>query len=511
MRGTTEAQGSLYEVEVVCDDLLEEEGFLPTLGRARASLFTDADFDALYPSRRGRPSHPPSVLAALLLAQLFYGVSDREAERASRVDLSWKAALGLTLHHRGIPHVCLVEFRARLVRAGMEDWLHDRLLQVARRAGVIGHSRAVDSTGIADCVVTQDTVSLIRSAIRATLVRLEKVDPALGEALWGRLARGDYHEAGKPQIAWSSPTERAGLINELFSDATAVAEACRGLPGLEAEVDLVGIVAAQDVEPAEAEATSEGTRVKIRQGVAPDRVISTVDPDARHGHRSRRDRYDGYKLHLSVDLDSDLLVAGRATRAGDPDAGVVDHLLEADPLPVAEVIGDTHYGTATTRRALSQAGIDLLAPAQGSSAPSGMFSKDDFDIDLDAQAITCPAGHTQAIPPPRSPGKRTQVRFPASVCGPCPLRDRCTTRQTGRMVEISPDEHLLLPARKARWTEAFQEAYRRRVRIERKVAQVKCRGGKVPWRGLAKADAWLKLRMAALNLDRLGRLPGVLV
>jgi hypothetical protein len=79
------------------------------------------------------------------------------------------------------------------------------------------------------------------------------------------------------------------------------------------------------------------------------------------------------------------------------------------------------------------------------------------------------------------------------------------------MVEISPDEHLLLPARKARWTEAFQEAYRRRVRIERKVAQVKCRGGKVPWRGLAKADAWLKLRMAALNLDRLGRLPGVLV
>jgi hypothetical protein len=114
-------------------------------------------------------------LAALLLAQIFYGVSDREAERRSRFDLSWKAALGLPLEHRGIPHICLVEFRARLVKAGMEDWLHQRLVGVAKRAGVIGHRRVVDSTGIADSVVTQDTVSLIRSAIRRCLRRLAEV------------------------------------------------------------------------------------------------------------------------------------------------------------------------------------------------------------------------------------------------------------------------------------------------------------------------------------------------
>src|SRR6266545_3181971 len=123
MRGTAEAQGLFWDTDVLCEELIEEEGFLATLRRARSTVFTDSDFDRLYPSGRGRPSHPPSVLAALLLAQLFYGVSDREAERRSRLDLSWKAALGLPLNHRGIPHVCLAEFRARLLRAGMEGFL----------------------------------------------------------------------------------------------------------------------------------------------------------------------------------------------------------------------------------------------------------------------------------------------------------------------------------------------------------------------------------------------------
>src|SRR6266545_6824437 len=140
MRGTAEAQGLFWDTDVLCEELIEEEGFLATLRRARSTVFTDSDFDRLYPSGRGRPSHPPPVLAALLLAQLFYGVSDREAERRSRLDLSWKAALGLPLNHRGIPHVCLAEFRARLLRAGMEGFLHETLLQLATPGRSGGHS-----------------------------------------------------------------------------------------------------------------------------------------------------------------------------------------------------------------------------------------------------------------------------------------------------------------------------------------------------------------------------------
>jgi Transposase DDE domain/Transposase domain (DUF772) len=502
MRGTAEEQASFTSIDMICEDLLEDEGFLATLRQARGTVFCDGDFDHLYPSGRGRPSHPPSVLAALLLAQLFYGVSDREAERRSRFDLSWKDALGLPLEHRGIPHVCLVEFRARVVRAGMAGFFNDKLLALAKRSGVIGHRRVIDSTGIADCVVTMDTITLIRSATRHLLDRFARLEKRSARALRSSLSRSDYDEVGKPEINWSSEAERAELLAELYADASAVLSVVQAHddPELTSAAELLRVVSAQDL-------AEEDGEVLIGRGVAPERVISTVDEDARHGHRSRADHYDGYKLHLSTDVDSDLVTAVAASPATTHDGAVLPELLEQDPLPVEEVIADTHYGGGETRRALGAAGIELVAPAPPIPRNGDYFSKSEFLIDLDEKTVTCPAGVTVEIRPGRA--KRTQVCF-GDHCASCPLKPSCTTRSKGRIIEINPAEQLLADARAARWTEEFKDRYRERARAERKNALLKCRVAKIPWRGLNKVDAWAKIRVAALNLDRMGRIPGLI-
>jgi hypothetical protein len=68
-------------------------------------------------------------------------------------------------------------------------------------------------------------------------------------------------------------------------------------------VALLALVVGQDLEPAE---DSDGTdgRWRIAHRVAHDRVISTVDPDTRHVHKTVHRRQDGFKAHLAVEPDT---------------------------------------------------------------------------------------------------------------------------------------------------------------------------------------------------------------
>ena len=177
---------------------------------------------------------------------------------------------------------------------------------------------------------------------------------------------------------------------------------------------------------------------------------------------------------MSADVDSDLICSATATLATTHDAAVVGDLIDADPIPVAEIIADTHYGSGPTRQAMADRGIDLVAPAQPTPTRGGMFTKADFDIDLETATITCPQGNTAPIPPQRD-AKRRQARFAATDCTQCDLKPRCTTRTGGRIVEINPYEELLAPARAQRWTPEFVSRYRLRAQAERKIAQIKSR------------------------------------
>lgn len=89
------------------------------------------------------------------------------------------------------------------------------------------------------------------------------------------------------------------------------------LPGPAAEAadeaaELLGLVAG-DV------ALDADGMFRIVPAVARDRVLSTVDRQARHGHKSQARRLDGYKSHLSVDPDDELLRNVAVTPANSPD------------------------------------------------------------------------------------------------------------------------------------------------------------------------------------------------
>ena len=120
---------------------------------------------------------------------------------------------------------------------------------------------------------------------------------------------------------------------------------------------LLALVAGQDVEPADGSDGTDG-RWRIARRVAEDRVISTVDPQARHVHKTVHHRQDGYKGHVAVEPDTGLFTAGELTQAcgrGQPRsrrrAGPADARHRAGPF---EVLGDSAYGTGDARAALDR-------------------------------------------------------------------------------------------------------------------------------------------------------------
>ncbi|CAN5797978.1 hypothetical protein BH24ACT15_BH24ACT15_32850 [soil metagenome] len=492
--------------DLLGDRLTGLYGFLAEHG---AVLYPDDYFADLYAaSRRGRPTVPARVVATVMILQSFEGLSDQEAVDRLGRDLAWQAAAGVHLGYTPFHPTVLVGMRNRLRASMRPRRLFEDSRAVAVQTGALGRrARALDSTPLYDAVATQDTVTQLRAAIRKLLAVLDRLDPDQAGRVRTVLGRDDdYATSGKPPCDYDDVAAKDQLVDALVKDARAALAAVDGheiCEGATAAVELLAVVAGQDVECAD-----DGS-FRIARNVATDRVISTVDPQARHGHKSRNRRFDGYKAHVAIDPDSELIDEVVVTPANTPDSRPVTDLLapvaDADVKP--EVLGDCAYATADTLADLTGAGYVVRAKVPSAANRNGLFSKDDFTIDMTDGphgTVTCPAGVTADIRPAPDGGGRAAFGVD---CNDCALQTSCTTAAAGRQVTIHPHEGLLQQAKAAQATKEWQQAYNAdRPKVERKIAHLMRRmwgARKARTRGLERIATDLDSRAAAVNLARL--------
>jgi IS5 family transposase len=487
--------GSLYR-------LLSDEG---------DRLFGDDYFADLYTeSAKGRPTIAARVLATVMLLQSFEGLSDREATDRLGADLRWQAAAGVGVGAEPFHATVLVGIRNRLRSSVRPRRLFEDTVSVAKESGVLKSKvRVLDSTALYDAVATQDTVTQLRSAIRKVL---SVVDGELAEVIRSVLARDDdYTASGKPPCDWDDPAEREALVDALVRDAHAALVVLDGAvlgPAGGDAAELLALVAGQDV------AESDDGTFRIVRGVAKDRLISTVDKEARHGHKSANRRFDGYKTHLSVDPDSEIIAETATTPANAHDHDAVDDLV-AEVLGEVEegdgespmVVGDGAYGDGATRAKLRDLGMEVVAKLASVRNTTGGYSKDRFVVDMVSRTVTCPAGQCVTITASKGGGGKASF---GALCTTCPLRSECTSAKRGRSVTIHPHEDELVMARRAQRQEGWLEYYRAtRPMVERKIAHFTRRswgGRKARCRGLERVNTDVLTRAGVLNLARLATL-----
>ena len=517
--GLTPKQADLFRSTAgLCDGRVAPDSIYGLLHRECHRLFPDEMFADLF-TDVGRRSVPPMIVAVVMVLQRLEGCSDREAVDRFAFDARWKyAAGGLDFDYPGFVHTVLVDMRARLAASPAPDRIFDTVLAVAGSAGLVGRRRVLDSTALYDAVATMDTVTLIRSAIRGLL---KAAGSDLGVELRAVLAREeDYAAAGKPSCDYDDPDARAELVDALARDGMALLAVLDGRELSEAAAQaaaLLATVLGQDLD------LDEAGVFRIARRVAKDRVISTVDPETRHGHKTAARGFDGYKGHVGIDPDTEIITATTvsAGNVGDASAGeeLISDLLDtdaehpdaddsdsgADGEPAASVYGDNAYGTGPFHDRLDHAGIESKCKTQQPTTTGGLFAKDRFDIDLEQDTVTCPAGNTAPI---RRAGDGAGTASFGEACTGCPLREQCTKAAGGRSISIGPHEKQLAAARSRQRDPDWIADYRAtRPKVERKIGHLMRRrhgGRRARVRGQTKVAADFALLAAAVNLARLG-------
>ncbi len=493
MLGRHSPQGGLFRPDHLLRDHVGTNSFHGFLACERLRLFNDESFAGLYTEKRGRPSVPPSQLCVALILQTKDGVSDDEAIQRTAYDLRWKVALGLELEEKLCAKSTLQLFRAKLILHEDYGKIFQASIDECRRIGLAKHQKlevAVDTTPVLGRGAVKDTFNLISDQIRVVVtqvVALTGVD--LDSLVFEHGLTRHFGTSFKAEadLDWSDPSQKRALVGQLVCDARVVMELGRKAlrsqdadapKSLRQAVDLLAELLLQDVE----EAPEDGQGAKIRQGTSRDRVVSTTDPEMRHGRKSSSKRFEGYKAAVAVDSEDGVILATDVHPANAPDKeGTRELVAEAGERAgqaVETVLADTAYGDLETRDALSEDNVETVATVAPPGKRLGKFTVEDFSIDVENRQARCPAGKTStrsSVTKPKDDQGRARIsmKFARNDCADCPLRQACTTSEKGcRTITVYEDHHRLEALRAEQRTEPFKRRYRKRVIVEHRIARL---------------------------------------
>ena len=348
----------------------------------------------------------PACWRRLLLLQSHDKVSDAEAKTRADFDTRWKVALGIEVEDRPFAKSTLQVFRAQLILHDKVREVFESSLRLARESGYLKRRSmkvALDTTNILGRGAVKDTYNLLGDGI----VKLMRVLAQIEGISAGEWAKGQGYDQylassikGEAAIDWSDKRARTAHLAGIVADADWLLELSRQAQGdlgedsaerqqIVAAAELLGQLLLQDVER-----TDDG--VGLKDGVSRDRMMSVHDPEMRHGHKRSSRRFDGHKAAIVVDTGSQLITTVDVLPGNAPDNLGSLELVEASEanagVPVEEAMGDAAYGDGDTRQAFADAGRTLIARVPGRPNRKH-FPKEDFHIDLEAGACTCPAGN----------------------------------------------------------------------------------------------------------------------
>jgi hypothetical protein len=482
------------------------------LREIRHELFA-AHFEATlakaYKTPRGTAQLPPALLAMVTLLQASDHVGAADAVVTASMDKRWQLVLG-TLGEDDAPFSqgSLVSFRERLMAHDLDRTLVSRTVELAKASGTCGwqHLRAaLDASPLIGAGRVEDTWNLLGRAMQQLVVLASRVTGLTPETIVQKsrvTLLGQSSVTAALDCHWDDPRARQAGLQRLVEEAEALGRwvhehsgAATQEPPLSGALQDMSRIMAQDLEP-----DPSGGGKRLRRGTARDRLPSLGDRDMRHGRKSTAQLLTGDTRHVRNLLDSTLVVEAVCQPANQPEHAALETVWPslAAHGQVCSLSIDRAYLSSPLIGALTTQGVEIIAkpwPLHN----RGRLTKEQFQINLDAHEVTCPAGVTMQL---RATGR--QVQCPAALCGRCVLQAGCTTSARGRTLSLHAQERLLLELRAARHTAEGRQALRQRTGVEHTFARLdQIQGKRARYKGTRKNTLDLRRTAAVHNLQHI--------
>lgn len=451
----------------------------------------------------GRKSEDPVMMLKICLLEFLYGLSDPKVVKRIQTDIAFRWFLGLSLDDNVPDDTTISLFRSIRMREESFDEFFNEIVRKCIEKDIVKSKRCIiDTTDVAANVNYPSNRRLICDAFRKVIRELRKFNEALAEQQLMQFEseiEKEYQKDDKVSISkylqiaqkyaeyLYLKTYDELQTNEKYEEAFAI---------------LWDII----------DQYTNGKK---------DKIVSVVDPDAKIAHKSPGNIKRGYKNHIIVDEDSEIILASVQTPFNIGDEKKLQELVkkveeELDIKP-EEITADKVYGTINNRAYLKDneilSNIDFY---EESSREVKYYGLRDFKISEDLKSVACPNGITTedyAMIKNKTNDTDFKVfKFDKRICQQCPLKDQCLYKDKsgkvvskGRRLDVPLRYDAVLRDMKRVESEEFEEAINKRFKVERRFATMVRNHGlrRCRYIRLGRAKIHITLANMACNIVRM--------
>jgi len=514
-------QDGFISSEMVYSSVISERHILVRIENAIDFTFIDEMLKDTYSPDNGRPTtnYPSRMLKALWL-ETFYNLSDRDVADRANVDLAIKWFLGYNINEKPFEFSALSGFRDRLGEEGCKEAFF-RINEQIQDAGFInpGQSQTIDATHVLSKTAHLTPMKMIYRGIMKLLQEVRRLSPELEIEIRKEVGfEGDITEI--PKEYGMSDAERLDRLTRLVLLAEALTKSIDvrliEIPdgdrktGVGSTVEVIRrIISEQTVEETSENGKTKRTERK-KKDKPKDRIANPIDPDARHGHKTSKKPFLGYKVSLTqnedeivtnVEVDPGNMVDGEAQ------IPMTDELEERQGKRPKKMIGDKAYGDGEVRHEQKENGTQVSAPLKKPFNRTGKLPSSEFNYDPKTGEVTCPNGKTARRVGYNKTNHSTMYQFSPDDCGTCPMKDRCTNADA-RHINISDYITDFREAADYNKTEEYKLDMKRRSGHERKNAEMKKKHGmeRARYWGIPKVRIQAYMTAMVVNVKRFVKL-----